>query len=417
MPVKEVKTSIEGLEIGMFVAHLDRPWIETSYMMEGMLIQSEDDIIELSKYCSYVYIDVEQGLTPKARYWAVGNEDEMTLSSKKTKESSVITEDTDYSRYRQCVYETSTELKEELKTAHVIFDDISETTETVFEDLKSGKNLDIVSLKKGIKATVDSIIRNPSAFLLLMQLKKSDNYSYSHALGVSVWCAQFGRHLGLKQEDINVLALGGMLLDVGKVKLSEELVHKTTQYTPEDFEEHKHHVAYGVKMLTESRKLERSILEMVATHHERANGVGYQLGISNKRIPLFGRIAGIVDSYDAMTTKKSHTDKTLSPHEAINELYNMRGKQFQVELVEQFIQTVGLYPTGSLIELNTGEVGVVVEINDLKRLYPTVVLLLDKDKQPYEEFNTVDLSKVSGMKVKDGLEPGAYGIKMDELFL
>jgi len=156
---------------------------------------------------------------------------------------------------------------------------------------------------------------------------------------------------------------------------------------------------------------------MVATHHERADGSGYQLGITNDKIPLFGRIAGIVDSYDAMTTQRVHTEKTLNPHEAITELYNMRGKQFQAELVEQFIQTVGLYPTGSLIELNTGEVGVVTEINDLKRLYPTIVLLLDNNKQPNDDFHTIDLSQASGMKVEKGLESGAYGIKMDELFL
>ena len=414
MTVKEVKTSIEGLEIGMYVSRLDRPWIETSYLMEGMLIDSEDDILNLSKFCSYVFVDVEQGLSPKARYWAVGNEDEMSLSGEDASEAEGIDE---YKKFRQCVYETSTELREELKTAKIVYDDVSEKTKEIFNTLKEGKKLDVVSLKKGIKAAVDSIIRNPSALQLLVQLKKSGDYSYTHALGVSVWCAQFGRHLGLKRSDIEALALGGMLLDTGKIELPESLTMKTSRFTHEDRENFKRHVALGVKVVTKSSNVERSILEMIATHHERANGSGYQLGISNDKIPLFGRIAGIVDSYDAMTTYKAHIDKTLTPHEAISELYNMRGKQFQSELVEQFIQTVGLYPTGSLVELNTDEVGVVTEINDMKRLYPTIVLLLNKNKQPYDDFQTVNLSKVVGMKVAKGLEPGAYGIKMDELFL
>lgn len=416
MSVKEVKTSIKGLEIGMFVSRLDRPWIETPYLMEGMLIDSEDDILNLSKLCSYVYVDVEQGLSPKARYWAVGNEDEMSLSNEGAPETEEAV-DNEYSKYRQCVYETSTELQEELKTAKIVYDDVSKKTEEIFNDLKKGKKLDVISLKNGIKAAVDSIIRNPSALMLLVQLKKSDNYSYSHALGVSVWCAQFGRHLGLKHSDIVALALGGMLLDTGKIELPESLTKNTAQFTDEDKESFKRHVALGVKVVTKASNVGRPILEMIATHHERADGSGYQLGIINDKIPLFGRIAGIVDSYDAMTTKKAHQKKALTPHEAISQLYNMRGKQFQPELVEQFIQTVGLYPTGSLVELNTGEVGVVTEINDMKRLYPTIVLLLDNNKQPYDDFHSVNLSQVSGMKVEKGLEPGAYGVNMDELFL
>lgn len=416
MTVKEVKTSIAGLEIGMFVSRLDRPWIETPYLMEGMLIESADEIKKLSKFCSYVYVDVEQGLSPKARYWDVGNEDEMSLSSGGVPDSGKQS-DNEFTQYRQCIYETTTELEEELKSSKIIYDDVSEKTLAVFEDLKKGKKLDIVSLKRGVKATVDSILRNPSAFMLLVQLRKSDNYSYSHALGTSVWCAQFGRHLGLKLEDINTLALGGMLLDVGKIELPESLSKNTSLFTADDIDLYKRHVTLGVKLLTKSADIDRSILQMVASHHERADGSGYQLSISNDKIPLFGRIAGIVDSYDAMTTEKAHKAKTLNPHEAITELYNMRGKQFQAELVEQFIQTVGLYPTGSIVELNTGEVGVVTEINDLKRLYPTIVLLLDNNKQPYDDFHTVVLSDVSGMKVAKGLEPGAYGIKMDELFL
>jgi len=416
MPIKEVKTSIEGLEIGMYVSRLDRPWIETSFLVEGKMINSEKDIRRLSKLCSYVYVDVEQGLSPKTRYWAVGNEDEMKLSSEDASEAWKAI-DNDYTRYRQCVYETSTELKEELKAAKIVYDDVSSKTEEIFDDLKKGKQLDVISLKSGIKAAVDSIIRNPSALMLLVQLKKSDNYSYSHALGVSVWCAQFDRHLGLKRRDIEALALGGMLLDTGKIELPDSLTKKNALFTPAEMESFKTHVALGVKVVKRSSNIERSLLEMIATHHERADGSGYQLGITNERIPLFGRIAGIVDSYDAMTTKKPHIERTFSPHEAISELYNMRGKEFQAELVEQFIQTVGLYPTGSLVELNTGEIGVITEINDLKRLYPTIVLLLDENKQPYDDFATVDLSQVSGMRVKNGLEPGAYGIKMDELFL
>lgn len=416
MPVKEVKTSIEGLQIGMYVSRLDRPWLETPYVMEGILIKSVTQIQELSKYCSYVFVDLEKGVSPKARYWAVGNEHEMSLENNN---SLIFPPDNakEFEQYRQCIYETTTELEEELKTAKTVFESIGKKTRSVFEDLKKNKQLDLVALKSGIKSTVDCIIRNPSAMSLLIQLRKSDDYSYSHALGTSVWCAQFGRHLGLKKNDINTLALGGMLLDVGKLKLPEALISKPSKYSSEEMESIKRHVTIGVNILKQATKIEHSLLEMVGSHHERADGSGYQLGLTNEKIPLFGRIAGIVDIYDAMTSRRIYTERIFTPHEAMNELYQMRGKQFQASLVEQFIQTVGLYPTGSLVELNTSEVAVVIKINDLKRLYPQVMLLLDKNKQPYDEFHTMDLSNITGVKVEKGLESGAYGIKMDELFL
>ena len=416
MPIKEIKVSIDGLKIGMYVSRLDRPWLETPYFMQGIMIASEEDIFELRKYCSYVFVDLEQGIAPKSSNWAVGNEHEIELSQKTP---SIFNQNSanEYQQYRQCIYETTTELEEELKAAHRVFESVAEKTEQIFEDIKNNKHLNLVSLKSGVKATVDSIIRNPAAMSLVAQLRKSDEYSYSHALGTSVWCAQFGRHLGLERDDINLLALGGMLLDVGKLQLPERLFTQSGRYNSKDMAAIKQHVKLGVNTLSKADGVQRVLLEMVATHHERADGSGYQLGIKNEKIPLFGRIAGIVDSYDAMTSKRIYTEKTFTPHEAMNELYKTRGNLFQSELVEQFIQTVGLYPTGSLVELNTGEVGVVTEINDLKRLYPTIMLLIDTNKKPYDEFNIVDLSKVTGMKVVKGLEPGAYGINMDQLFL
>ena len=158
---------------------------------------------------------------------------------------------------------------------------------------------------------------------------------------------------------------------------------------------------------------------MVATHHERADGSGYPEGLKNGEIPIFGRIAGIVDNYDAMTAKRPYTDIVLTPHDAIVELYNSRGVLFQPELIEQFIQTVGLYPAGSLIEFETGEVGVVIAVNEMKRLHPTVMLILGRDKRPLAQFTTIDLAlrPEKELRVAKALPRGAYGIKMEELFL
>lgn len=421
MAVNEIKISIDGLKVGMFVSRLDKPWIDTPFSIEGTRINSKDDIDILSRYSSFVFVDTDKGVTPEPNLWISlssdnlklqGEDDAVKVDFKKKKKN-------EYTKLKRVFYEIETSFEEELKTAKETKVQLEESYKTVLLHLSEDKDIDIEPLKRSIEASVKSILRNPSAFSLLAQLEKSDEYSYSHALSTSIWCAQFGRHLGLKSLDIEALALGGVLLDIGKVKLPNDLLNKTTEISPHESVLIRDHVDLGLNILAKSKSVSAKVLAMVASHHERFNGSGYPQGLTNENIPIFGRIAGIVDSYDAMTTIRPYSKNTMTPNDAINELYNMRDTSFQAELVEQFIQTVGLYPTGSLVELSSGQVAVVLDVNDLKRLYPTVMLILDKDKKPLQKFETINLStsKYKGLMVEKALPQGAFGIRLDELFL
>lgn len=421
MSESELKTSIDGLAVGMYVIRLDRPWLETPFPMQGMRIESFADIELLRRYASYVFVDLEKGPSPPPQYWITGGRDQLKLhgAAKAPIQANYKKPDDEYGKLKKCFYEIKSTLDYELADAREIKAKVDDSLKKVMADLRKGKALDIELVKQGVEATVDSILRNPSAFALLLQLEKSDEYSYVHSLSTSVWCAQFGRHLGLERAEIINLALGGMLLDVGKVRLPQTLLHKREAISTQERAAIHQHVDHSLRILAASKLIPTDVMRMVATHHERADGSGYPEGLVNDSIPIYGRIAGIVDSYDAMTSKRPYTDEVYSPHEAINELYRCRGSYFQAELVEQFIQTVGLYPTGSLVEFNSGEVGVIVEVNDLKRLFPTVMLILDKDKQPLSEFKTVNLSKNpdTDFRISKALPSGSYGIKMDQLFL
>lgn len=420
--MKEVKTTIDALEVGMFVSRLDRPWIDTPFVLEGLRIKSRDDIEGLRKYTSFVFVDTEQGLTPDPEHWVSISPDEIQMEDEaevviKFKEKK-HDEESEYGQLRKTFYEIETEFEAEFQQAKGIKERIEKDFQKVLADMGKGKNLDVAMLKDGIHAAVTSIIRNPSAFALLIQLEKSNEYAYSHALSSSIWCAHFGRHLGFEISEIEELALGGMLLDLGKIKLPPELLNKTEKITPAEASLIHKHVDYSVRLLSKSQGISTNVMRMVATHHERANGKGYPQGLENKDIPIYGRIAGIVDSYDAMTTPRPYRSRTLSPNEAINELYKLRDASFQGELIEQFIQTVGLYPTGSLVELTSGAVAIVLEVNDLKRLYPTVMIVLDRDKQPVEDFETVNLAENrTGLMVAKALPTGAFGINIEELFI
>jgi len=423
----EVKTSIDGLDVGMYISRLDRPWIKTPFALEGIKITSRDEITRVRKYCNYVYVDVEQGASPDARYWILTGVP--STANQGRAQSRVRTsrsgEKQEYRALRKTTYRESETFKSEIKTASKASHKLTKGYKKLLRDLETGRNLDLNTVETGISYMVESVLRNPSAMMWIVQLEKLDEYTYSRALGTSVWCATFGRHLGLEKDAIRQLAMGGLLLDLGKSRLPVELLKKKGKLTEDELKIMYQHVDLGVKLLASEKdtlkmkKLDMVVLQMVATHHERADGSGYPQGLNIQNIPMFGRIAGIVDSYDAMTSVRPFLNAgPRTPHEVIAELYDLRGSKFQAELVEQFIQTVGLYPTGSLVELNTGEVGAVVAINGLHRLKPTVMLLLDEHKEPYTEFRHLNLSTVEGdVRVEKGLSPNAYGINMTELFL
>lgn len=432
--LEEVRCPVAGLKIGMYVSRLDRPWIETPFLMAGFKITSEQEIADLQKFCRYVFIDVDAGVEPEPEFSVSRQPPKPTIhfemapsdakpaartveqpqESRPPKESKQAQQQK-YAQLRRQVHAPLVSLQEELSTAQEIHRHLHDQTSRILTNLQSGYRLDMEQLREDIHDTVESILRNPSALMLLVQLEKSDEYAYNHALGTSVWCAEFGRHLGLDKQHIRELALGGMLLDVGKTQLPHELFAKR-DFDAADRELIRTHVDHSMKLLTDTHELEPSILDMVATHHERYDGTGYPKHLRGDGIPLYGRIAGLVDCYDAMTTQRPYTEKVLSPHQAISQIYSWRDSLFEGELIEQFIQSVGIYPAGSLVELDSGEVGVVVSINNEKKLLPSLLLLLDTEKQRLAQMSFLDLAKSGkGRRIVRGHSVGAFGIEFDEI--
>lgn len=402
----EVKISVNALAVGMFVSRLDRPWLETPLPFQGFKIMDAKDIERVKRYCNHVYVDVEKGIAPSTEQRLAGSPVQHQEEG-----------DNEYVRLRKLVYERAHQVEAELAEAEQVHDELSTGICRVMDQLSFGNQLELPVIQSGIKAMLDSVLRNPSAFLWVNRLKKADSYTYSHLISTSIWCAVFGRHLGLARPQLEELALGGLLLDVGKAKLPVELLKKTERLTEQEFEQIKSHVDHGVRILAETRNIPSAVLSMVASHHERWNGLGYPMGKKGKEIPVFGRIAGLIDSFAAMTAPRPFSHG-VSPHDAVREFYELRGTVFESALVEQFIRACGIYPTGSLVELSSGEVAVVVGLESAMRLRPKVMVLLDKDKQPAAHLRTIDLSVVgSELSIRQGLPPGAYDIDIEEISL
>lgn len=413
---REVRISVNGLVLGMYVSRLDRPWLETSFPMEGLRVSTTEILRQLRQICAHVYIDTSLGPSPDLRF--------LDLDERSVVQQAQAREEIE--RLRTRTWEVRNTLAEELVVAEPVYEGLESGIEEVMGDLSTGRKVDLPKLKDGIDAMVDSILRNPSAVTWLREMKRKDNYSYQHALGCAIWAASFGRYLGLERADLQKLALGGLLCDVGKIQLSRELLEHTGPLTEDHRKDIHRHVEHSLALVEDIPGLPQGIIEMIATHHERHDGSGYPRSLKGSEIPMFGRIMGLVDSYNAITSTRPYA-AGRSPHEAVEELYRNRGVLFQPELVEQFIQSCGIYPTGSLVELSNGQVGVVTQVHALKRLRPRVMLLLDHDKTALDSFHELDLSALQegapdepeedSLTVKCGLPAGAYGIQPSELFL
>jgi HD-GYP domain-containing protein (c-di-GMP phosphodiesterase class II) len=411
---------VEQLRIGAYVSALDRPWIETPFLFQGFTIETEDDLKQLRALCTTVFIEVqEEGAQdiPAERARSSSVPDRSPLIPRELTPSLVR-------RLEHRVVQDPVPLKNELSRAQTVYHGAREGVAQLFERLRRGGGLDIPHLKEVVDSMVDSVFRNREAMSWLAQMKSTDDYLYSHSLGTAVWALALGRHLGLDRNSLRSLGVGAMLLDIGKTRLPIELLNGREQLTDEQWKQVRGHVDESQGLARSVEGVDMEVMDMIRTHHERFDGTGYPRQLQGSEIPMLGRIAGIVDCYDAMISQRPHAP-ARSTYDAVRELKRLSGSWFQPELVELFVQAVGVFPPGSLVELNTGEVAVVVAQNRFRRLRPQIMIVLGADRQPAADFTTLDLntcdantaSDQPGLWISKGLEPGSFGIDPNEYFL
>lgn len=400
-----VKINTSDLQFGMYVSGLDRPWLEVPFPIQGFRVETPEDMALIQKYCQYVFID-----TTKSNI--VDSKSKRKAVSRPRKTNQQI-----FSDRRLKGYADSSTWTEEFPKAKAAVDTLMETVDSIFVQITNGGTLDVVKVKQSVDPMIDSISRNPDACIWLARMKQQDTYTYQHSVGASIWAVALGRQLGLPKSDLRSLAIGGLLFDIGKLRINSDLLGTSRTLSDEEFVELRSHVLSGVEMIKASGLMNKDVLDMVAHHHERHDGSGYPRGISGDTIPVFARIAAIVDCYDAITSHRSYA-RAIPPSVAIKKLYEWRDIEFQAELVEEFIQAVGIYPAGTLVELSSGEVAVVVAEYRTRRLRPKVMVLLDASKQPCANVKVIDLmseketDQGGPLEISSSLEPEAYGIDM-----
>lgn len=518
----QTKVFSSELKIGMFVSELDRPWIDTPFLLQGFLIEDQEQLGQLQKYCEFALVDWDRS-TPELRAahppggsntgqaatadkstsaTSASIKQQETLTIQKTPDA--IFRPTESGRFvlthtpprktakspnhapespgqeslmaslvsivgnlfkkksgpykpketfnfnqsrsgfdepienlmnvnsaRPSFIPDSVELttysevkpvEEEFALADNAYKYTTEVLHAVIQDVLSGKHLAIEEVEVVIQDVVDSMVRNPDAMMWIARLRKQDEAAYGHSIQVAVYLVALGRHLGLPKDFLERLGTVGLLLDIGKLKLPRELLLLNRRLTSEEYETIKSHVRLGLDILSETPDLHPDIQEGLAHHHERENGSGYPEGIAKSSISMFGRMAAIVDSFSALTNPRPYAE-AMSAYEALQSMSNWGGEFYHAAMVEQFIQAIGVFPVGSMVELSSGEVAVVVNHSKVRRLKPRVLIISGPDKSPSPHPATLDLlyqpqeTETPPLYILRGLQTGAYSLDAREYYL
>lgn len=419
---------VEFLRLGVFVAELDRPWLGTPFLLQGFLIDDEAQIRQLQALCRLVYVDRRRSIGDQyvamirerdRRRLALGalDDDEFLAVARRLRAGMA---DDEARRKARPLGETG--LEEELLYSAPVIEDVQRTLATIRETISSGATVDLARVCDLVDELAAGVERNPDAMLWLTRLKATDQYSYDHAIDVSVLLMVFGRFLGLGRDAVGELGRAGLMQDIGKIHVSSDILAKEEPLSDVEFREIQSHVASSLELLVGQSGFSRTVLSIVAEHHERYDGSGYPRSIGLERISLAAEMSGLVDTYCAMTRDRVFSP-AISSQGALEAICRLRDVKFRDAIVDQFVQCVGLYPIGTLVELNSGEVAIVIEQNRVLREKPRLMILLSAEKRLLQRPAYVDLMQVpltpdgAPYRVVKALPPNAYGIDPAEFFL
>ncbi len=429
--------SVADLKIGMFVADPDCAWTDLPFALQGFVISTPKQIEIFQGKCRFVHVDFSRSLNdyyraPKREYDRplraaplVKTAPEPPPARRRTFAWQSVDEGLRQRRQRflgflqqQDGSDYARELSGELDFIEPRFDDFQSSLQATFKHVEAAQDVDLRQVREGLHDMAGSLKRNPDALIWLLRLRSVDQYSFDHAVDVAVYLLMLGSHIGWRGQRLIELGLAGLLQDVGKSQLPPELLAKTGQLLAEEQALVRSHVASSLEILFAHAHLSSDVLVIVSRHHERWDGSGYPRGLSGGQIGLGGEMAGLVDAFCAMLKHKPYRS-ALGHQGALEDLYNQRNRQFNPALLEQFVQCVGLYPIGTLVELDSGEVGVVIQQNRVQRSRPRVLLLLDRDKAPVPGYRVLDLRDKGCQKlhVDKTLPPDAYGLSPDDYYL
>ncbi|SOB59385.1 Metal-dependent phosphohydrolase HD sub domain protein [Pseudodesulfovibrio profundus] len=302
-----------------------------------------------------------------------------------------------------------------IEEAQKAYDKAMTHAHRIIHDAKLGRKVDYESSVETVDQIVDSAIQNPDTLLCLSKLSHFDEYTYTHSINVSAIAVVFGEYLGLGRNELLDLGMAGMFHDLGKTVVSERIINKRGRLSHAEFEEIKRHPGYGYEILHKQGDIPIPIMEAVHDHHEKFNGSGYPGHLTRNNTSALARIISLADVYDALTSDRSYKDAML-PNKALAIMYGMRDQDFDTVEVQSFIKCLGIFPSGSLVKLNSGYYAIVYEANPAQPLQPKVKIILDPDMHPIPS-KLVDLAvrhsdSTNRLEIVECADPAVYRINL-----
>lgn len=410
--MQKIQINVADLKKGMYVSELDRPWNETRFLFQGFRITNDQELLQLRDTCEYVYVDAGKSAIDIVP-------DLISLGKTTARAKPPAPKKTQLLKPADPPCQVSFE--KEFPQAKRIYLEALENIRQIFHDVRLARAVAHQEVRETVRVITESILRHPDALKLMASFKEKSDHAVSHALHVCILTLAFGRYLGLTQSKLEELGMGALLHDVGELSLPEEILQKAAgQYSEDELEEMKLHTTYGVEILNNSKNIPNIVFEIVRDHHERMNCTGYPRRLCGTDINYMTMIVSIADVYDAVTMGLENKPR-ISSTDALKSMYDWRETLFDGDLIEHFIQCLGIYPVGSVVELNSEEIGIVVNFTEKKRLSPRVMLVKDPKHQLYTPPRLIDLSQYNHddtrYEIRRVVNPDEYQIDVRQYIL
>ncbi|HHJ16208.1 MAG TPA: HD-GYP domain-containing protein [Gammaproteobacteria bacterium] len=395
--IKKIPTS--ELRIGMYIHDLDCNWMDHPFAISKFAVKDSATVQKIaSAGIRHVYIDAGKGKDVEA----APSVHEVEQAVQERLEESIKGADSP----------EAVSVASELTRAKSLFREATSVIRNLMEDTRVGKQVEVESLEPFAERMVQSVFRNHHALTGISRIKTKDEYTFMHCVSVAGLLVTFAREQAFSEEDIHQVAIGGLIHDIGKTMTPQEVLNKPGKLDPDEFQVMKSHVTHSREILEATLGISKTAMDISVLHHERIDGTGYPLGLSGDRISLIGKMSAIVDVYDALTSVRVYKN-AWEPTLALKKLMEWSPDHFDTELVQHFIRCLGIYPVGSLVEMESGLLGIVMEPG-IDLLRPKLRMIYNGKKRRHEKVRDIDLAKVQADRIVAAVNPLDYKIDLGE---
>ena len=308
---------------------------------------------------------------------------------------------------------------EEIEKAKEVRDETTDVLKTALSDVAVGKEMDIERVQEAGGIICESILRNADAMVSLTRIKKHDPYTAMHCMNVCTLVTAMAMHGGTEPAMLSMITTAALLHDVGKTRVALEILNKPGRFEPHELQEMRRHATYSGDIMREDGSFSEEQIAIAEQHHEMLDGSGYPRGLSGDAIHYFARLTAVADVYDALTAKRVYKP-AMPMYEALSRIHKSKGAEFDENVVDLFVKTLGLYPVGSLVEINTGEQAIVFEPNPVDSRKPVVALLTQPNKKlrptPYI-MSLAARSQADGREIIKVIDPEKIGIDVEKIMV